>query len=313
MDDLFLSEYGALHDGAAVQLRADAGVLAVTDADRVDFLQRMTTNHVLALRAGQSCVTVLTSPVAKIVQVFTVVARDADLLLLPARGGAHALARHLHGQIFFMDKVKVTDVSAQFVRLRIMGKQAQAVLAAAGCDLGTPAEGDWREQKGVLAVAQGAFDVPGCEVIVPVDQQAAFLRDLLAAGAVELTGDAAYTARRVELARPAPDAELVGEYSPLEAGLAWACAANKGCYTGQEIIARQVTYDKVTRTLVSLHSESLLPAGAVLTVDGREVGVVTSAAFSPAQARPLALAVVKRPHNEPGTVLAAGGQRVQVF
>ena len=49
-------------------------------------------------------------------------------------------------------------------------------------------------------------------------------------------------------AGPPPAPRLTGEYSPLEAGLAWACAENKGCYTGQEIIARQITYDKVTRS-----------------------------------------------------------------
>ena len=63
----------ALRDGAAIQLRPDAGVLALGDADRVDFLQRMTTNHIQALRPGDACVTVLTSPTAKIVQVFTVI------------------------------------------------------------------------------------------------------------------------------------------------------------------------------------------------------------------------------------------------
>ena len=68
-----LQEYTALRDAAALQLRPDAGVLALTDADRADFLQRMTTNNVAALRPGQACVTVLTSPTAKIVQVFTVV------------------------------------------------------------------------------------------------------------------------------------------------------------------------------------------------------------------------------------------------
>lgn len=312
MNDLLQAEYRALCDGAAIQLRPDAGALALADADRVDFLQRMTTNNVLALRMGQSCVTVLTSPIAKIIQVFTVVARADDLLMLPARGATTVLERHLRGQIFFMDKVKVTNLSTQFARLRIMGNQAAAVLAAAGFDLAALADGDWREQNSILAVAQVTFDVPGFEVLVPVDHQPAFLASLRAAGAIELTSDAAYTARRVELGRPAPGAELVGEFSPLEAGLAWACSENKGCYTGQEIIARQVTYDKITRTLVSLQSDALLAAGVPLTVDGREVGVVTSAALSPRQARPVALAVVKRPYNEPGSLLAAAGESVQV-
>ena len=99
---------------------------------------------------------------------------------------------------------------------------------------------------------------------------------------------------------------MTGEYSPLEAGLAWACAENKGCYTGQEIIARQVTYDKVTRVLVGLRSAALLAPGADVLAAGRAVGSVTSAAFSPALQTPVALAILKRPAHEPGTVVTVG-------
>jgi folate-binding protein YgfZ len=142
---------------------------------------------------------------------------------------------------------------------------------------------------------------------VPAARLEAIVAILQQAGAPLLGAGAAYHARRVELGRPAPGAELTGEYNPLEAGLAWACAENKGCYTGQEIIARQVTYDKVTRMLVGLHSARPLAAGAALTADGREVGAVTSVAWSPALDAHLALAIVKRPHNAAGATLLADG------
>ncbi len=133
---------------------------------------------------------------------------------------------------------------------------------------------------------------------------------LAAVGAVVLEGEDAYQARRIELGRPLPGAELTGEYSPLEAGLAWACAENKGCYTGQEIIARQITYDKVTRTLVGIVGDDPLSAGAALTADGRDVGTVTSAAQSPLLDSPIALAVVKRPHDA-ARYRAAGGRQAR--
>ena len=115
--------------------------------------------------------------------------------------------------------------------------------------------------------------------------------------------------RRVELGRPAAGAEMVEEYSPLEAGLAWACAENKGCYTGQEIIARQITYDKVTKTLVGLRLP-LLFGSDVLARDA--AGTVTSVAYSPALDAPVALAIVKRPYNTPGTASQAGDQEATV-
>lgn len=307
-----LDEYDALRNEAALQLRLDAGVLVLRDVDRVDFLQRMTTNNIVALAAGQSCVTVLTSPTAKIVHVFTVVARPDDLLLLPARGEAAALARHLRGQIFFMDKVKVEDLSVQYARMRLMGPQALTVLAATGLQLASLDDGDWQEHEGLLAVAQRRYDVPGIELLVPEHKQSEIVDRLVAVHTTLLSGDDAYHARRVELGRPLPGAELVGEYNPLEAGLGWACADNKGCYTGQEIIARQVTYDKVTRSLVGLTGAELPAPGSTVAAEGRDVGQVTSVAFSPALNANVGLGIVKRPYDVGGSLLQSGSHSILV-
>ena len=306
------TETTSLRDGAALQLRPNGGVLLLTDADRCDFLHRMTTNNINALKPGQSAVTVLTSPTARNVFVFTVICRADDLLLLPALGETAALERHLRGQIFFMDKVKVRNVSADYACLRLMGPQASAALATLNIDLAQAPEGAWQAQNDLLAVKQAEYDVPGYEVILPTAQLQPTVDALTATGVTLLTDETAYHARRVELGRPLPGYELTGDYNPLEAGLAWACADNKGCYTGQEIIARQITYDKVTKTLVGLRSAQALTTGAALTVDGREVGNVTSAAHSQVLNAPIALAIVKRPHNEPGNQLEANGVAAQV-
>jgi len=301
-----IADYAAVVEGAAVLVRSDAGVLVLGDADRVDFLQRMTTNHVARLRPGQACVTVLTSPTAKIIHVFTVLARADDLLLLPAPGETAALARSLRGRIFFMDKVAVADASARYSRLRVVGAAAEAALRWLGFFTGAAGPGTGEQQGEAIALAQPEYDVPGFELLLPSGTGEAWLARLQEAGGVVLAGDAPYTARRVELGRPAPGAELTGEYNPLEAGLAWACAENKGCYTGQEIIARQVTYDKVTRTLVGLRTAALVAPGTPVRAEGREVGVVTSSAFSPALGAPVALAILKRRANTPDTPVIVG-------
>ena len=308
--------YEALTAGTAVQPRPGYGVLALGDADRVDFLQRMTTNDVAALRPGGSALTVLTGATARVLFVFTVVMREQELWLLPAAGEAQGLERHLRGQIFFMDRVQVRP-RGDLSRLRVMGpRAAEAVQRGLGIALENAPEGAWQEAEGALALKQDAYDVPGIEVVLPAGEVAAVQARLAEAGARVLDDGAdsaaAYTARRVELGRPLPGAELTGDVNPLEAGLAWACAQNKGCYTGQEIIARQITYDKVTRALVGLRTPKLLAPGTPLTAEGREIGVVTSAVHSPALDAPVALAIIKRPHNAPGVRLAAGGQGVEV-
>lgn len=298
--------YAGLTQGAALQDRRDWGVLVLKDADRVDFLQRMTTNNIAALQPGQAAVTILTSPVARIEFAFTVLHRGEELWLLPAADETDALANKLRSQIFFMDKVAVEDASAQMARFRLMGSQASEILEAA--ELPAPPRNDtFSEADGVTVLHQEAYDVPGWEILCPREESDAFQARLLAAGAVLLTDVAAYTARRVELARPLPGAELTGEYNPLEAGMAWVCSENKGCYTGQEIIARQRTYDKITKTLVLLRCAGPVEPGSPITAEGRTVGAVTSSAYSPEQDAFLALAIVKRPYNQPGSQVTVTG------
>ena len=219
------------------------------------------------------------------------------------------------GQIFFMDKVKVSDLSAQFARLRLMGPQA---LTAAGrhrrWTCSGAGEGEWRgREDGLLVVAQRQYDLPGYEIVVAQDRQEEIVTRLAAVGAVVLEGEDAYHARRIELGRPLPGAELTGEYNPLEAGLAWACAENKGCYTGQEIIARQVTYDKVTRSLVGIVGDE--PA-----VRRRCAHASTAVTWAPSpaprihpgSAHPSPSPLSSAPMMLPGTELQVEGKPVRV-
>ncbi len=303
-------EYQALASGSALQPRPNFGVLVLGNRDRADFLQRMTTNDIARLQPGQAALTILTSPVARIDAVFSVLCRQEDLLLLPSEGQAEALRQRLQGQIFFMDKVTVSDQSGDLCRLRLLGPAAVETLLAAG--LPQPSSDDhFLEADSVTVLRQDRFDLPGYEIIAPVQILDALQERLTRAGALPLVDSDSYEARRIEQGRPLPGKELTDAFSPLETGMTWVCAENKGCYTGQEIIARQLTYDKVTRTLVSLHSERLPSEGASVSVNDRVVGTVTSSGYSPT-AGPVALAVLKRPHNVEGVEVMVDGVTARV-
>ena len=90
--------YRALRDGAVLQRRPTSGLLVLSDADRQDFLHRMTTNEINGLKVGQSTVTILTSPTARTEYVFTVVCRSDELWLLPAAGETDVLGTQSEGQ-----------------------------------------------------------------------------------------------------------------------------------------------------------------------------------------------------------------------
>ena len=303
-------DYQALVSGAALQVRPHFGVLQLTDRDRVDFLQRLTTNDIARLQPGQAALTLLTSPVARIDAVFSVLCRQDDLLLLASEGQAETLRQRLQGQIFFMDKLTITDVSAELRRMRLLGPAAGDLLAAAG--LSRPTSDDsFQEEEGIIILRQERFDLPGYGIICAADKLTALQERLTDAGALLLADSASYETRRIELGRPRPGKELTDACNPLEAGMVWACAPDKGCYTGQEIIARQLTYDKVTRSLVRLRSDLLLTEGARVTVNDRPVGMVTSSGHSPT-AGGLALAILKRPHNAEGVAVMVEGNAARV-
>jgi folate-binding protein YgfZ len=112
---------------------------------------------------------------------------------------------------------------------------------------------------------------------------------------------------RIEKGMPAAGHELVDKYTPLETGYQWAVSESKGCYTGQEVLARQITYDKITRQLVGLKLEETKNPGDKLwsLEDGKQVGEITSSALSPNHG-PIALGILKKPFNQDGTEVRVG-------
>jgi len=114
-----------------------------------------------------------------------------------------------------------------------------------------------------------------------------------------------YHCMRVECGQPAPFSEWTEDYTPLEVGLEWAVSDRKGCYTGQEVLARQVNYDKITRQLVGLTLQAGPPSAAQVQAEGKTIGVVTSSVISP-RFGPIALAVLRRPYHAPGTAVLVG-------
>ena len=120
-------------------------------------------------------------------------------------------------------------------------------------------------------------------------------RELIGAGAVP-AGLEAYEVLRVKEGAPVYDRELGDDYNPLEAGLWGSISFTKGCYIGQEVIARLDTYQKLQKHLVSLSfsSEAGIDAGVRLSREGREVGQVTSAARVPTTGATIGLGYVRK-------------------
>ncbi len=300
------SGYWAGRTGAALCDEGDHARLWLGGDDRVAFLQRISTNDVRLL-PGQGTVTVLVSATARIQAVLTVLAMPTGLLLLAGPGQGPAIFNTLRTQIFFNDKVNLEGRGGALAQFNLLGPQAAGLLAeVAGPVDDLPLFG-WRTLPiaGVDVTVQRheGLGSDGFTLLAPSMAALAVRSALLRAGAVPLDEEA-YHSLRVEAGVPAPGFELTEQVNPLEAGLRRFCNDHKGCYTGQEIIARQITYDKVTTHLVGLLTDELAAPETKVMAEGRQIGWISSAVHSIALDRPIALAFVRRPHHEPGTALS---------
>ncbi len=273
-----------LHDAAPVQL---------SGPDRIDFLQRQTTNDMSQLADGQAVATVLTSPTARILDLFTVVPFDDDaLLILPGSGRSDALSTYLRGKIFFMDKVTVSGPMPGYTSWLVVGSDAPGVLSDAGYLL--PGEGAYslakRAGNPAWIITLPGWPALAYHLVLPTD----------AAPPATVLTDAEFERERIKAGLPAVGHELTDTYTPFEVGLGTLVSGTKGCYTGQEILARQVTYDKVTRQLCGLRLSADVAPDAELRAEGKKAGVVTSV-LATDEHGVLALAVIRKPYHEPET------------
>ena len=220
--------YQALRHGAGVVRRGDRGVLAVTGADRLSWLQGLLTNDVAALPVGGVCDAAYLTPQGRMITDLRVVnLADRTLLDVPASLAAEPAPR-ARGLLFAED-AQIADVSAPLTVIDLHGPSAPAVRDARRASGATCDRGRRRRR---------AFGVPGFTVFVPSRRADAVVRALTAAGAAETTLET-LDVLRVEAGRPAFLVDMDEHTIPLEAGLEdRAISFTKGCYVGQEVIVR---------------------------------------------------------------------------
>lgn len=299
-----LAEYEATQQGCAFHVLEGAGFVLLGGETRLDYLQRQTSNDMGLIGPARALPNVLTAPTGRILEIFSVLDWDDGYALITPPGRGAALAAYFQKRIFFNDRVAIEDRSQQWIQIELHGPEAPGVLAALG--LNSSPELDevqpltWEGQNVHVIGIPGLSSALGYLLVAPVECGESLPAALADQEATVLSPEAAEILR-LESGLPGPN-ELDGQYTPFEVGLAARVSDSKGCYTGQEVLARQITYDKVTRQLAVLECEALAEPGSGVLADGKTVGVVSSAALLP-RAGALAMAVVRKPFHEPGTAL----------
>ena len=312
-------EQRGLADGTAVTDLSHRGVLWLTGPDRLSWLHSLTTQHLLALPAGSSAETLVLSPHGHVEHALHLVDDGAAAWITVEPGTAAALAGWLD-RMRFMLRVEVADVGADWAAVGLVAAAGQAPSTSGGeavaAALGGPGlPPSWQDPWPAVVPGSVSYaavpdaehpgtERPWREVLVPRAELAERLRD------VPLAGSWASEALRVAAWRPRLGAETDHRTIPHEVDwLRTAVHLAKGCYRGQETVARVHNLGKPPRRLVLLHvdgSEHLLPApGDDVVLGERVVGRVTTAARHH-ELGPVALALVKR-STPVDAVLAVAG------
>jgi aminomethyltransferase len=303
----------AAEAACAVADESHFGRLIATGPDLLGLLHRLSTGDVKDLRSGDGKETVITNAKGRIVErVFVHHLGEDGVLLVAGPGGAPRVLLHLR-KFTFAENTGLSDVTSATFAYALLGPRWDQAARTVGIPELAPygASAFTIAETRVHAVRTNGFDANGVLVVGPVEAGERVSRALVEAAAGEGGGmiDAdALEAWRIVRGLPASGRELTEDHNPLEAGLRSAVSFTKGCYVGQEVVARLNTYGKVSRTLVRLQlaDGATVPApGAAILSGGNTIGAVTSAVLPPGRQRPVALAYVKtRELPEATTVLA---------
>jgi folate-binding protein YgfZ len=299
--DTLAADHRVLTEGCGLVDRSERGRLALTGAEAKAFLHGQVTNDVEGLAPGTGCYAAFLTHKGKMQGDLRILDTGGELLLDTERGALQALFTMIRRYKLGMD-VELHKRTLETAQLSLIGPAARAARAGTEEHANEAAELDGRPVR--LVTTDLGYDV------ICAAPDAAAVREALGATPVS---EAAAEVLRVESGRPRWGHELDDTVIPQEAGLnERAVSFTKGCYVGQETVARLHYRGRPNRHLRGLRLAEPVPAGTPLRLGEREVGRVGTSVVSPAHG-PIALALVRR-EAEPGAVLAAGeaGVRAEV-
>lgn len=292
-----LEEYRAVRQQAGLIEGPLWGAVEVRGADRAGFLHNLLTQDVTSLAPGAAAEGALVTPTAKLLANLVVLADAEAHWLIAPRDRVDTVLKTLDHYLITEDAA-LADRRESHAVLALQGPRTPEILKAL--------------RSGVRQAAYNCTGEPGALLVVPVEQVSAVRMHCCGHGAVPV-GWEALNVLRLEAGIPWFGVDMDESNLLPETGLeSRAVSYTKGCYVGQEVIARLSTYGSTSRKLMGLVCEGRDVPGAhdPIEKNGERVGAITSACWSPALQAPIALGYVKRPFYEAGsavTVMREGG------
>ena len=305
------AEYAAARSSVAVADASFRGRIAARGNDTLDLLNRLTTNLVDPLPEAAGRTTVITTGKGRVLDWITVLPWNERFLLLTSPERRAEVADWID-MFTFEEDTTLEDVTESTAMLSILGPSAESIVeqlfgasTSALPTLGS-VTAPWRDAE-VLVARTNPAGQPGFDVVVPAASAEALWDAAIALYATPI-GRQALEALRIEARVPRWGAEFTDDNNPLEAGLINQVSWAKGCYTGQEVVARLYNYHRIQRFMVAVELPAGVdcPPGAVLMADGSSVGRLTSVSPVAHDGVRVALASIRAGHAAVGKTLHVG-------
>lgn len=304
----WLASYDALTSGCGLADLSTRTRVDLTGADRVQFLHSFCTNDIKRLLAGEGCEAFLTNHQGKTVGHIYIRVMADSLVLDTAPDQAAKIIQHLE-RFVIADRVEFRDLTSDTAELLLAGRGSQQMLASASGKI--PPVILWRHE--LLAIAGVNVCVQRVEYagesalfLTAAREEIAVVRQTLEGAGAIVCHPQAIEAARIEAGVPLFGSDITDDNLPQEIGRnQQAISFTKGCYLGQETVARIDALGHVNRMLVGmkLPAAQLPPAGMELSLAGKPVGKITTACWSPRLGTALAFALIRRAQAAPGAIL----------
>ena len=304
-------EYWATQNHVSIADRSHLGRILAHGSDTLDLLNRLSTNIVDPMPVGTGESTVITTGKGRILDWITMLHYSDDVLMITSPERTATVSDWIATYTFDEDTT-LSDVTRTTGMLSLLGPSAEGILPSM---LGDPSSMmsrfeccsvDWNGYQIIVArtnpVGQYGFDI-----IVPKLAAEAFWETAIKLG-IPPVGQDALEDLRIEAKLPKWGHELTEEHNPLEAGLEGEIAWDKGCYTGQEVVARLFNYHRIQRRLVKLELPFNKPyqINTPLVIDGQTVGYLTSVSTLPKSGTVTALASLRSAYVELDRTMTVG-------
>ena len=299
----------AINHHVALLDRSYLGKIALKGKDGIDLLNRISTNDLQYLSVGAMVDTVFTTPKGRLIDYCRVINTGEEIGLISSFMKAGHLIEWIN-RFIILEEAELRDISDIYCWMTLIGPKSKLALSQiTGKVIPEREEIIWLKIEGESfpAFINKNFKVPAYNFCFPVknaEKIAAFLVENINKLDGCIVGDNAFQIIRVESGMPDWGTEITQDYNPHEARLTNAISFTKGCYTGQEVIARLDTYDKVQKYLMIIELSEKISSLPPLDVfiEDEAIGHLTSYVFNPVSTRSVGLGYINKMYTTENSI-----------